>query len=226
MLVDLYVVLSIVLAGAGVLMAFLTWAATESSSLKRYRIRTPETYRIPRRKRIRNITLNSLFSMGLLLFCITFFHQFFIADKPVGGVTVFGEVVATILLYDFLYYFLHRGMHHPKVMKYVHGVHHYARFPTSVESIYLHPAENAAGLLLLLFSMTIIGPVSFASFVIIFTFYTAVNILVHSNLVLPGRAFKLLNFWALKHDLHHGKHLNKNYASITPFWDLLFDTYA
>lgn len=207
------------------LMTLLTWAAT-STSLSKYRIRTPETYRIPKAKKVTNIGLNSLLSLSF--FAAVFYHfesQLFYADVP-GGVTIFGEVLASLLLYDFMYYFLHRGMHHPKLMKYVHGVHHFVRFPTSSESIYLHPLENVAGLGLLCLAMVIIGPVSWVSFLVIFFVHSTANILVHSNLVLPYRGFKLFNFWAKKHDLHHGKHLNRNYASIFPFWDLMFDTYA
>lgn len=222
---DLYPLLLTILAFDGLLMAFLLWAVT-SKRYGKYRIRTPETYRIPKEKKIKNISMNMALSLGLLLSILYVFQGFLVSDVAVSGVTVFGQVIGSLLLYDFMYYFMHRTMHHPKLMKYVHGVHHFVRFPTSVESIYLHPLENIAGLTLLMISIAIVGPISILSFGIVFFVYSTINILVHSNLDLPHPAFRLLNFWALKHDLHHGKHLNKNYASITPFWDFLFGTYA
>lgn len=220
-----FIILGVILVFDGILMSFMAWAA-QSSSLKKYRIRTPTTYRIPKLKKALNIGLNGLLSMVFFAAVLYHFGDYLIDDEPVNGVTIFGEVLASLLLYDFMYYFLHRGMHHPKYMKYVHGVHHYVRFPTSTESIYLHPVENLSGLGLLCIAMAIIGPISATSFLMVFFAHSVVNILVHSNLNLPHPAFKLLNFWAIKHDLHHGKHLNRNYASIFPFWDHMFGTYA
>lgn len=228
MISDLYINLMIILAFAGVLMAFLMWAV-HSEQYKQYRIRTPKTYRIPKSKKYKNVALNMLQSVIIIFGVLYTFQDFLVYEdgtKEVSGILVLGEVLAALLLYDFLYYFMHRGSHNPKVMKFVHGTHHYVRFPTALESIYVHPIEGAAGLLLLMFSIGVVGPVSVLSMTIIFFIHTTVNILVHSNLELPHPIFRLFNFWALKHDIHHGKHLNKNYASITPFWDFLFDTYG
>jgi len=225
MTTDFFIILGIILVFDGILMSGMAWAA-QSSSLKKYRIRTPTTYRIPKAKKAINIGLNAMLSMSFFAAVFYHFGDYIIGSERVSGVTVFGEVLASLMLYDFMYYFLHRGMHHPKLMKYVHGVHHYVRFPTSTESIYLHPAENLAGLGLLCIAMAIIGPISALSFLIVFFIHSTVNILVHSNLDLPHPVFKLFNFWAKKHDLHHGKHLNRNYASIFPFWDQMFGTDA
>ncbi len=220
-----FISLGAILAFDGLLMGFYAWAA-QSSSLKQYRIRTPTTYRIPKAKRAINIGLNGTLSTVYLAAILYHFGGYLMDDQPVSGITVFGEVLAALMLYDFMYYFMHRAMHHPKAMKFIHGVHHYVRFPTSPESIYLHPAENLAGLGLLCIAISIIGPISPLSFLICFFIYSSVNIIVHSNLDLPHPACKLLNFWAKKHDIHHGKHLNRNYASIFPFWDQMFGTAA
>lgn len=225
MLMEVYAVLAVILVFAGMLMAGLMWAVN-SKKYGKYRIRTPKTYRIPQSKKMINVTLNSTLSLVLLFAIIQTFNTSLFHFNGAKGVTIFGEVLASLLLYDFCYYFMHRGMHHPKAMKFVHGVHHYVRFPTSIESIYLHPAENIAGLSLLMGSIALVGPISVEAFLIVFFIHSTFNILVHSNLVLPHPAFKFFNFLALKHDLHHGKHLNKNYASLTPFWDLMFGTYA
>ncbi|WP_295877429.1 sterol desaturase family protein [uncultured Zhongshania sp.] len=206
-----------------VLIGFMTWAV-QSERFGKYRIRTPERNRIPTSKKYINVSLNMLLS--LLLFVAAFYY---LGDKLVyvgstSVATLVGEVLASLMLYDFMYYFLHRCMHYPKVMKYVHGVHHYVRFPTSVESTYLHPLENIFGVSLLFIAVVILGPISTTAFAIMFFIYTSVNIIVHSNLVFPHPALRLLNFWAIKHDIHHGKHLNANYASIFPFWDQMFGT--
>ncbi|HET8705234.1 MAG TPA: sterol desaturase family protein [Pseudomonadales bacterium] len=221
-----YAMIVLILLIDGALMFGLGWAA-ESEQFKKYRLRTPETYRIPKLKKMINISLNGMLSVTFFVAVMYYFGEHILKkDSHPGGVTIFGEVLASLLVYDFMYYFAHRAMHNPKYMKYVHGIHHYVRFPTSPESIYLHPLENMTGLGLLCLGMAIVGPISATSFLLVLFIHSTANILVHSNLVFPHRAFILFNFWAKKHDLHHGKHLNKNYASIFPFWDLMFDTYA
>lgn len=213
-----------ILAFNGALMAFLSWAA-ESERFNKYRIRTPKEYqKIPWRRRVINTNLNGALSVSLFL---AFFYY-------LGGMTLYsgwpgvtdfiGETLGVLLLYDLMYYFAHRAMHHPKGMKYVHGVHHFVRFPTSNESVYLHPGETLGGLGLLLLSIVVLGPISTVSFLVVFFVHSVANILVHSNLIIPHPAFKLFNFWAEKHDIHHGK-IRYNYASIFPFWDQAFGTY-
>ena len=221
---DIYFNLILILAFDGLLMAVLMWAV-HSPQYSQYRIRTPETYRIPKDKKYKNVFMNSTISTVFIFGMIYLFHTTWVYAEAATIPTIFGETLAVLLVYDFMYYFLHRGMHYPKVMKYMHGVHHKVRFPTSIESIYLHPSEGLAGLSLLMIAFFIVGPISMVSFLAVLFFHSTVNILVHSNLQLPHPIFKLFNFWALKHDLHHGKHLDKNYASIFPFWDLMFDTY-
>ena len=41
--------------------------------------------------------------------------------------TLLGESLGALLLYDFLYYFMHRAMHTKAGMKIIHGVHHKVR---------------------------------------------------------------------------------------------------
>jgi len=229
MTTEFFIALACILAFDGFIMTFFSWAV-QSPRFARYRIRTPSRQRISNLRKVVNIGLNGILALSFFAFVLTYFGDAVIADQSlttaVPGVLVFGEVLAALMLYDFMYYFLHRGMHHPKLMKYVHGVHHYVRFPTSAESIFLHPVENLAGLGLLCLAIAIVGPVTPLSFLLVFFVHHVVNILVHSNLVLPHPVFKLFNFWAVKHDIHHGKHLNRNYASIFPFWDQMFGTYA
>ena len=218
---------------SGILMSVLQWMV-KSDKYKQYRIRTPEVERIPMSVKARNIAMNMVFSIGIFTFYLYFFHGYLFTDSlsssPLSSnnaasyTTMFGEVLAVLLIYDCLYYFLHRIFHYPKVMKAVHGVHHKARFPTAVESVYLHPLENLAGLSLLMLTTMLIGPVSMTAFLLIVFIHTTANILTHSNLVLPNRIFVLPNFWATKHDAHHGKHLNKNFSSLFPFWDQMFGT--
>lgn len=206
----------------GVLMGVLTWMAS-ADRFAAWRIRRPPKPQIPAMHKTINTQLNNLLS--LLIFAAFFY---FLGEQTLyrgwpGFIRFFGEVLAVLLLYDFMYYFFHRLMHLRKLMRYCHAVHHRVRFPTSGESIFLHPLENLGGLGLLILAIVLLGPVSTISFLAIFALHSAINIIVHSNLVIPHPAFRLFNFWVIKHDVHHHRARN-NYASIFPFWDQAFGT--
>ena len=64
-----------------------------------------------------------------------------------------------------------------------------------------------------------------ASLLTVLVVHAFVNIVVHTGLVLPHPAFRLTNYWVIRHDRHHYKHLNTNFAQIFPFWDMLFATH-
>ena len=208
-----------ILAFDGLLMAALDWPA-----FAKYRIRTPtEIQKIPLGLKRINTGLNNVLS--LLIFASFFYflgESSMYAGWP-GLTKFFGEVLGVLLLYDFMYYFFHRFMHIRSVMRFCHVVHHRVRFPTASESIFLNPLENIGGLGLLILAIVILGPISTISFLAIFFIHSVVNLIVHSNLIIPHPAFRLFNFWVEKHDVHHHKAKN-NYASIFPFWDQAFGT--
>ena len=133
------------------------------------------------------------------------------------------ETIGALMLYDLMYYFFHRALHLPAAMRAVHGVHHKVRYATAEASTYLHPAETVGGTGLFLLAIAIVGPISTLAFLIDFFLFSAINIIVHSNLVFPHPAFRLFNFWTRSHDVHH-YYCRNNYSSIFPFWDMAFGT--
>lgn len=207
----------------GALMAWLTWAA-DSERFRKYRIRTPARVEIPPVRKVINTSLNN--TMSLLIFIAYFYYlgEATLYTGWPGITTLLGETLGVLLLYDFMYYLYHRGMHHPRVMKLMHGVHHFVRHTTADKSIYTHPLETIGGLALLILAIVLLGPISTASFLLMFLLYSSINIIVHSNLVFPHPALRLFNFWSRAHDVHHHQ-VRHNYASIFPFWDQAFGTF-
>lgn len=139
------------------------------------------------------------------------------------------ESLGSVVLYDFLYYFMHRAMHTKPGMRIIHGVHHKVRYVTAESGSYLHPLETFAGTGLFLASVVIVGQigggqVSGAGFLIANFLFTTINIWVHSNFVFEGKWAGLLNFWTRTHDVHH-YYCRNNYSSIFPFWDQMFGTH-
>ena len=175
-------------------------------------------------RRILNTTLNQVFSV-LLFICFFIYagERVFYNSWWPGFTRLLGETLGVLLLYDFAYYWYHRMAHHPKMMKYMHGVHHWVRNPTAGESAYLNVLEPTGALLILFGSVWLIGPVSQLSWALTFLIYGLTNLIVHSSLIIPHPAFRLFNFWVLKHDAHH-QLFRFNFANIFPFWDAMFGT--
>ncbi|MBC7171741.1 MAG: sterol desaturase family protein [Polyangiaceae bacterium] len=99
-------------------------------------------------------------------------------------------------------------------------MHHVAKHPIAIDSLYLHPVENFLGLALLHICVWAVGPVSLYAYGGLLFVYTQLNIIVHAGLDLPGP----LGHIARKHDKHHASMRAGNYASITPLPDLIFGT--
>ena len=84
---------------AGLLMAATQWASL-SPRYKRYRIRTPETYRIPLRKRIINIGGNMAFSVSIFTVALVFFHDRLFNNEPAAGLNPRESAALNKLLLD------------------------------------------------------------------------------------------------------------------------------
>lgn len=207
----------------GLLLAALDWAAT-TGPWARYRVRTPGKNLIPPARKWLNTSLNNLLALLIFIAFLVHFGERLLVPGWPGAAQLLGETLAVLLTYDLAYYVYHRTLHHPRLMKLIHGVHHRVRYPTASESIYLHPLEQIGALAMLLGAIALYGPIAELSFLMIFFIYSVANIIVHANVVVPHPAFRLFNFWVQRHDIHHDK-FRHNYASIFPFWDQAFGTY-
>lgn len=136
------------------------------------------------------------------------------------------DVVLTLGLYDLLYYCLHRFLFHEwKLLREVHVRHHTVKFPTAIESLYVHPVENMLGVGLLMLCLAVVGPVSLPAYALILAVYSWLNIVIHSGLDFRSPWLRPIAFMVRKHARHHSSMRAGNYASITPLPDLLFGTH-
>jgi sterol desaturase/sphingolipid hydroxylase (fatty acid hydroxylase superfamily) len=207
----------------GVLLSFLAFAY-HAGRFEPYRISLKESMKVPGAERIKNIAFIAVLSLMAVFAMTTVLFRFRLHDRPVSAARLGGEILAILLVYDFAYYWLHRAMHTKKGMRWVHGRHHEVHNPTAMESFYLTPAELFAGLGLLCACTWLIGPVSIWSFVVVFFIHSTLNITVHSGLVSRRLLLWPIDHLTHKHYIHHAGNYNNNYASLTPFWDLLFGT--
>lgn len=171
--------------------------------------------------RYRNVAVNGSVALFTYVAGIVLLGGYLI---DAGGTSRWYAPILVLLLYDFGYYWLHRALHWRSLMRRVHWVHHRTSHPTAVDSLYLHPLETIAGLVVLLASMAAVGPLGAGAFVATAILHSIVNVLVHANLSIPARLAWLTNHWSARHDAHHSS--SGNFGTITPLWDWLFGTSA
>jgi len=158
LVVRFYSIVLGILGFDGVLLAVLAYAY-HAKRFEPHRISLKESMKVPDGERVRNIGFIAVLSL-LAVFGMTYFiYPYAFHQNPTSGSRIAFEIVGILLVYDFAYYWLHRLMHHKKLMKYVHAVHHEVHNPTAMESFYLHPIELFAGLALLISCTWLIGPV-------------------------------------------------------------------
>ena len=182
--------------------------------------------RLTAQRLIRNILPNSIFS-GFLTIGMYWVLRVHFIDTEVDPepLTALGQAVLVIGLYDFLYYCLHRFLFHEwEWMRSVHIVHHTVKFPTAGESLYVHPLENALGVLLLGACVWMVGPLSVLAFAIVLAVHSMLNVVIHSGLSFRHPVLRPIAFIVEKHAKHHTSMRAGNYASITPLPDLIFRT--
>lgn len=137
------------------------------------------------------------------------------------------SIPLAILIHDTYFYWAHRLMHHPKLYRRTHLVHHISVNPSPWAAFAFHPLEavlEAAIIPILLFSMPM-HPIAFLSFVM---FMMLFNVYGHLGYELfPQKLYthplgKWLNS-TIYHNLHHEK-FHGNYGLYFTFWDRMCGT--
>lgn len=220
---ELYVLVGAILALDTALLALLVWAY-HSPRFAAHRIGGGPPMRVTWPHRLRTMSVTSVLSLATVLGVTYGLHDQLLHTRPVSAWTIAWQTLAVLFLYDFVYYFLHRAMHHPKLLRWVHGMHHRARNPSALESFYQHPIELLSGLALLFLSTWAIGPVHEHVFAATFLVYSTLNIIVHAGLVSRTALLAPVDFLIRKHHAHHASDPQKNYSSLTPLPDWIFGT--
>ena len=218
-----YTVILSILMIDGALLTFLAFAY-HSKRFERYRISMKESMKVPGPERLANIAFIAVLSLAAVFGMTGIIYKYAFYDHGFSIGRLVFEILAILLVYDFAYYWLHRAMHTKKGMRWVHGRHHEVRNPTAMESFYLTPYELFAGLGLLCLCTWLLGPVSIYSFAVVFFIHTTLNIAVHSGLMSKQLLLWPVDHLTHKHYKHHAGNYDSNFASLTPFWDMLFGT--
>jgi sterol desaturase/sphingolipid hydroxylase (fatty acid hydroxylase superfamily) len=218
-----YSLIAGILVVDGALLAFLAFAY-HSTRFEPHRISMKESMKVPGRERLANIAFIAVLSLLAVFGMTSAIYRSTFHDRPVAAWRIAYEILAVLLVYDFAYYWMHRLMHTKKGMRWIHGRHHEVHNPTAMESFYLTPTELCAGLGLLCACTWLIGPVSIYSFAVVFCIHTTLNITVHSGLMSKRLLLWPIDHLTYKHYVHHAGNYDNNFASLTPFWDMMFGT--
>jgi Delta7-sterol 5-desaturase len=144
-----------------------------------------------------------------------------------GVVYLIVSLVIAIVFHDFYFYWTHRLMHHKKLFKYVHRVHHESTNPSPWAAYSFHPWEafiQALVMPILVFSLPLHSLAAF-----LFLVYMIIrNVIGHLGFEILPKGFtknKWLNWnTAITHHNMHHEHFHSNYGLYFTWWDKLMKT--
>ncbi|MGI9551584.1 MAG: DUF2147 domain-containing protein [Aurantibacter sp.] len=153
--------------------------------------------------------------------------QVYLEVAEFGWFYLIFSLALMILFHDTYFYWTHRWMHHPKIYRHVHRVHHRSTNPSPWAAYSFHPWEaivQAAVFPIMLFAIPVHPSVAFS-----FLIYMIVrNVWGHLGYELFPKSFMRLKWlnWhttTTHHNLHHEK-FNANYGLYFTWWDRWFKT--
>jgi len=135
-------------------------------------------------------------------------------------------IMATLLIFDFFYYWFHRTQHTIQFFWEFHKVHHSIKNLNSVVS-YHHVLEELFRIPFITIPLAILIHINAPTLVLLSSFYAVYGQFIHMNAKInlgPLRWFFADNYY---HRIHHSIaeiHYNKNYSAFFPIWDIVFRT--
>jgi len=139
--------------------------------------------------------------------------------------TILLHLFVFMLVEDCLFYWIHRGLHHPAIYKYIHKQHHEFKATIGIASEYAHPVEWFTANLIPFLT----GPMLMKTHVAIFWIWSILRLVestdAHSGYRFPFSPFHLLPFQggSERHEYHHYYNIG-SYGSFFCFWDWIMGT--
>lgn len=137
------------------------------------------------------------------------------------------SLVVAMFLHETYYYWVHMAMHHPKIFRHVHKVHHESLISSPWTAFSFHPLEALleAVILPVILIAVPMHPVTILCHLVVMTISSVIN---HLDIEIYPRSFEKhwLGKWvigATHHSLHH-KNFKTNYGLYFTFWDKWMST--
>lgn len=137
------------------------------------------------------------------------------------------SLLIILLLHETYYYWVHRWMHHPKVFRKVHKVHHESLTPTPWTAFSFHPWEGLIEALVLP-AILIFLPVNIYVLGFYLVFMTLSSVINHLDIEIYPESFQKSRlgkeFIGATHHHYHHSEFNTNYGLYFTFWDRIMGT--
>lgn len=153
--------------------------------------------------------------------------SFYTTIETHGWVYFFLAFPLMLIMHDTYFYWAHRFMHHPKLFKTIHLVHHKSNNPSPWAAYAFHPIEAVIeSLIFVIFLFTIpVHPIHLTCFFVVSLIY---NVYGHLGFELYPKGFNKhwLGKWintSVSHNQHH-QYFKGNYGLYFTFWDRMMGT--
>lgn len=137
------------------------------------------------------------------------------------------SLILSLIIHDTYFYWMHRLLHHKKIYRHAHAVHHKSVNPSPWTSYSFHILEAVAeGMILLL--LVFILPLHQVTIALFTITGFIINVYGHLGYEIAPKAlrnsfiFKIINT-SVHHNLHHSQ-FNGNYGLYFRFWDRIMKT--
>lgn len=161
---------------------------------------------------------------------LVFFSPFYQITQIYLEISVYGwgywflSIGLMLIIHDTYFYWTHRLMHHPKLFKHTHLVHHQSHNPSPWAALSFHPIEGfiEASVIFVITILIPTTPTAILAFLVIMMVY---NVYGHIGYELfpKGTDKHWLGKWfntSVNHNMHH-KYSSHNYGLYFTFWDKL-----
>ena len=155
------------------------------------------------------------------------YTQLYFKVDQYGWPWIFISLAVVLFVDDAFFYWTHRAMHHPRLYKFFHKVHHESTDPSPLTAFAFHPSEaiieNAMNVVL-----PFIFPLHFGVVIVWQVFSMLNNVMGHLGYELYPAGWTKTPFLRYKtasvhHNMHH-QVSNHNYGLYFNIWDRLMGT--
>lgn len=145
---------------------------------------------------------------------------FQVNDYPIWWLPL--SLIIALVVHETYYYWLHRWMHHPRIFKVVHKVHHDSNITSPWTAFSFHPIEGFFQAIFLP-ALLMVLPMHLYVLIVQLTIMTFSSVINHLDIEIYPKNFHKHFFgkWligATHHSLHH-KQFKFNYGLYFTFWD-------
>ncbi len=137
------------------------------------------------------------------------------------------SLLIILLIHETYYYWVHRWMHHPRVFRVVHKVHHDSFTPTPWTAFSFHPWESFIEALILPLILLVV-PVHLYVLGFYLLLMTVSSVVNHLGIEIYPESFQKSwfgrQFIGATHHHYHHEEFKTNYGLYFTFWDKLMGT--